>query len=567
MLHAVLRILLVFAIVVSSAPRALATPPEREFLGAAATVHPQATQAALDTFRQGGNAIDAAVSAALVLNVVNGYNSGLGGGCFVLIRLSDGRLIAIDGREAAPAAATREMFLRDGKADPKLSQFGPLASGVPGALAAYDLAVRDHGRLPLSDPLLRAADVAEAGFIVDAGYARVLTAQADELRAFPATRAVLLRADGSPHRPGDLLKQPDLARSFRAIAERGTEWFYRGDFAARCAEWMRDNGGLLTTDDFAAYRARQRQPIVSTYRAFTIVGFPPPSSGGIHVAQMLNVLEHFDLAAMEEPQRIHVIAETMKLAFADRAHWLGDADFADVPRGLIDKRYAAELAKRISLDRAGDVAGHGTPPGADSDFFRERHTTHLTTVDAEGNWVALTATVNTHFGSKVIIPGTGIVMNNEMDDFAAQPGVPNAFGLLGAEANAVEAGKRPLSSMSPTIVLQDGRPVFTCGGAGGPKIITQVLCTLVRRLDLELSPQECLSSPRFHHQWRPDALQLERSAPEAWQQSLKQQGHTVELTGPIAVCQCIGVSKSGEILPAADPHQPSAAGIAWRVKE
>jgi gamma-glutamyltranspeptidase/glutathione hydrolase len=258
----------------------------------------------------------------------------------------------------------------------------------------------------------------------------------------------------------------------------------------------------LTAADFAAYQPVERAPLETTFREWTIVGFPPPSSGGVHVAQMLNILEHFDLGReyKRDPARaLHVVTEAMKLAFADRAHWLGDADFVDVPRGLVDDEYAAELAARINPEHATPVDGYSVPPRAAEDLFAKKHTTHIAAADSAGNWVAITASINTSFGSKVIVPGTGVVLNNEMDDFAAQPGKPNAFGLVGAENNAIAPGKRPLSSMSPTIVLRDGQPVMTVGAAGGPKIITQALLAIVRRLEFGESLADAVAAPRIHH--------------------------------------------------------------------
>jgi len=516
--------------------------------GILATVHPLATAAGRDAFRQGGNAVDAAVAAALALGVVDGHNSGIGGGCFVVIRLADGRLLAVDGRETAPAAATRDMYLRDGKPQPELSRAGPLASGVPGSLAAYDLCVRQFGRLALKQLLLPAARLAEEGFAIDRNYAERLAATAEDLAKYPATRAVLLKPDGSPYAQGEVLRQPDLARTYRAIAERGVGWFYRGPFAHHVGRWMADNGGILTAEDFAAYRPRRREPIVSTYRGYTIVGFPPPSSGGVHVAQILNILEAFDLKRLhaENPAEFyHVVAEAMKLAFADRAHWLGDPDFAQVPRGLVDKRYAARLARGINRNRAATIEEHGLPPNWKSDHFG-KHTTHFSAVDREGNWVAVTATVNLPFGSQVIVPGTGVILNNQMDDFATAPGVPNAFGLIGAEANAVAPGKRPLSSMSPTVVLRDGRPALALGAAGGPAIISQVVLTIVRRLDLGMALPAAVAAPRIHHQWRPDELVVETALCPAVGGELKRRGHRVRRRKSIGVTQAIALSDDGE---------------------
>jgi len=527
-----------------------------------ASVQPLATEAGVAAFEAGGNAIDAAVAAAVTLGVVDNHNSGLGGGCFILIRRADGTLVAIDGREEAPAAATRDMFLRDGEAVPELSQTGPLAVGIPGALAAYDLAVREYGQLPLKDLLLPAAKIAEEGFPIDRIYAGKLKASAKALDKFAGSRAALLKSDGSAYEKGDILKQPDLARSYRAMAEEGTDWFYKGPFAEKVARWMTDNGGIITEADFASYQPVKREPLETTYRDWTIIGFPPPSSGGVHVAQMLNMLETFDLKKtyQENPaEALHLIAEAMKLAFADRAFWLGDPDAVDVPRGLIDKGYAVALAERINPEKATEVPSHGEPPAAAEDVFGKKHTTHITAADSDGNWVAITATVNTTFGSKVIVPGTGIVLNNEMDDFSAQPGRPNAFGLVGAENNAVAPGKRPLSSMTPTIVLKDGKPVMTVGAAGGPKIITSVLLAILRRLDFDESLADAVGSPRIHQQWMPDVLTVEKKMPKEIVEQLAAKGHKIDEIDSGAVAQAIEIDDKGQFIGVHDPRVPGKA--------
>jgi gamma-glutamyltranspeptidase/glutathione hydrolase len=530
-------------------------------------VHPLATDAGVQAFEAGGNAVDAAIAAALTLGVVDNQNSGLGGGCFILIRRADGSLAAIDGREKAPAAATRDMFVRDGQAKSELSQAGPLAVGVPGALAAYDLALKQYGRRQLKDLILPAAKIADDGFAISDYFAGRLRGSAKQLAKYPASRKAQLKSDGSPYKAGEILRQPDLARSYRAIAEHGPDWFYRGPFAEQVGRWMAENGGVLTAKDFAAYQPVERQPLQTTYRGYTIIGFPPPSSGGVHVAQMLNILEHFDLHKeyMADPGvALHLIAEAMKLAFADRAYWLGDPDFVKVPRGLIDKDYAAALAKRIDRKKASEVPGHGQPPRAEADAFATKHTTHIAAGDSEGNWVAITATVNLTFGSKVIVPGTGIVLNDEMDDFAAQPGKPNAFGLVGGENNAVAPGKRPLSSMTPTIVLNDGQPVLTVGAAGGPKIITQVLLAIVRRLDFGQPLSDAVAAPRIHHQWRPKSLAVEKGMPADVVEKLKAMGHEIELSDSGGVTQAIEISRDGQLLPVHDPRVPGKAAVGKR---
>jgi gamma-glutamyltranspeptidase/glutathione hydrolase len=527
--------------------------------GVVSSVNPLATAAGIATLRDGGNAIDAAVAVGLTLGVVDGHNSGIGGGCFMLIRLANGSIAALDGREMAPAAATRDMFLRNGVGDTGLSQTGALASGIPGSLAVYAHALRLYGKKDLAAAILPAAEIAEKGFALDRVLAGKIKSSAELLKRFPASRAALFHEDGSPYREGETLRQPDLGASYRQIAARGAAWFYRDGFPQIAARWMAENGGIITAEDFSRYTLREREPLRTTYRGYDIVSFPPPSSGGVHVAEMLNMLERFDLPRLAPADRLHVIAESMKLAFADRAHWLGDPDFVPVPLGLIDKEYARGLSARIQLEKALPVPKHGDPPEAATRLF-EKHTTHFCTADADGNWVACTATVNTAFGSKVIIPGTGIFLNNQMDDFSIQPGVPNAFRLVGGEQNAVAPGKRPLSSMSPTIVLKEGKPVLALGGAGGPTIITQTLLNLVGVLDLGLALDAALAQPRIHHQWAPDELRVERSMPAEIVASLRERGHAVQIVSGLGVSQIIGAGREpGELEAASEPRVPSSA--------
>lgn len=528
--------------------------PRGSVRGAVATVHPLATEAGVRALAEGGNAVDAVVAAALMLGVVDGQNSGLGGGCFALVRRESGEFLALDGRETAPALATREMFVREGKAVSDLSQFGPLAVGVPGQLAALDWLVRKEGRLGLRRPLMAAARVAEEGFVVTPAWAKRLGEELGQVRRSPGAAAIFLRADGEPLEAGDVLRQPDLARTYRTLAERGVGWFYRGAFAETVGAWMQANGGVLRKEDFRRYRVRLREPVRSWYRGYEIVGFPPPSSGGVHVAQILNMLERFDVRSMGEGSVdfAHVTLEAMKRAFADRAHWLGDPDFTGVPRGLVDPGYAAELASGIRLDRATEVGGAGIPPGAWTDVFG-KHTTHVMAADDAGRWVALTATVNTTFGSKVVVPGTGVVLNNEMDDFSAQPGVTNYFGLMGSEANAVAPGKRPLSSMSPTVVLKDGRPVFGVGAAGGPTIISQAVLAIVRVVDFGADAGAAIAGPRLHQQWIPGEATLEAGWDDAVVSGLEARGHRVRRVKSMGAAQAIGWD-GREFQPAADPR-------------
>ena len=530
--------------------------------GMVASVHPLATEAGLNVLKSGGNAVDAAVAVGLTLGVVDTHNSGLGGGCFLLIRRANGKIVAIDGREMAPAAATRDMFIRNGKADTELSQTGPLASGVPGELAAFDYAVRNFGRKRLRELMLPAAELAANGFTVTETFASRLRGEVTNLAKFEAARAIFL-PHGQPLNAGDVLRQPELAATYRAIAGQGSDWFYRGPFAQAVGAWMQAHGGIMTAQDFANYHIVLREPVTTSYRGKKVVSFPPPSSGGVHVIELLNILERFKLGTLDEATRLHVIAEAMKLAFADRAHWLGDPDFAKVPRGLIAKKYAATLARQIHLDYASEVSSHGTPPNWERDMF-EKHTTHFSVADAEGNWVACTATINTSYGSKVVIPGTGVVLNNQMDDFSIEPGVPNAFGLIGAEANAVAPGKRPLSSMSPTIVFDGRKPVLALGAAGGPKIISAVLQELVAMLDLGKSPAEALALPRIHHQWSPNELMVEKRLPEALQIALAQRGHTIKELNALSVSQIVARFTDGKsFVGAADPRAGSGSAKGW----
>jgi gamma-glutamyltranspeptidase/glutathione hydrolase len=551
-----ISLLLISISLVITAPglsHAQSTPAKH---GMVATVDELATKAGVNAMKQGGNAVDAAVAAGLTLGVVDGYNSGIGGGCFLLVRKTNGAFLAIDGREMAPAASRRDMFIRNGKADTQLSQLGALASGVPGALAAYDLALRKCGKLTLKTHLLNAAKIAEEGFRVDKGYAAMLRNNCDELSKFEGTRAALLKPDGKPYFEGDILKQPDLARTYRAIATNGPGWFYGGPFAAATADWMKKNGGIMTAKDFQSYQAIFREPIFTYYRGYTVACFPPPSSGGVHVIEILNMLETRDLKSLgsNSVDKIHFIAEAMKLAFADRAFWLGDPDFVKVPKGLITKKYARTLASQIKMDQVTKVAAHGTPEGAGEDVFK-KHTTHFSAADAEGTWVACTATVNTSFGSKVVIPGTGVVMNNEMDDFSIEPGVANFFGLVGAEANAVAPGKRPLSSMSPTIVIKQGEPIMSLGAAGGPTIISQTLLNIVNFLDFGIDINTVIAMPRFHQQWSPDELRVEQSMDPALMAALEKRGHKLKKLDSMGVSQAVVKSPDGKsFIGAADPR-------------
>lgn len=526
--------------------------------GFAATVHPLATEAALEAMKSGGNAVDGAIAAAITLGVVDGHNSGIGGGLFMLVRKPEGTFVCLDGREKAPAAAHRDLFVKDGKAQPQLSQEGALAAGVPGWLAALAEAATTLGKHPLARPLEAAATLAADGTEPDAGFAARVEKWRPVISRYPETAALLL----APLTDGKRL-QPDLAATYRAIAAEGPGWFYGGPFAQKAEAWMRANGGIMTAADFKAYQVKTRAPLRTSYRGYDVIGFPPPSSGGVHVAQILNMLETFDIKKMGDgsPAFIHTLTECMKPAFADRAFWLGDPDFTPVPRGLTDPGYARGLAAGINPDKTTPVPAHGNPPAAGLDIF-EKHTTHFSVIDSDGWAVACTATVNYTWGSFVTVPGTGVILNNEMDDFSIQPGVPNVFGLLGGEANAVASGKRPLSSMSPTIIQKGGQPVLVIGAAGGPTIITQVVLGVVRVLDFAQTPQQALAGPRFHHQWQPDELRIETAVPAATREDLEKRGHVLKTVPVIGVSQAVSRGADGSFSGAADPRAGgSAAGF------
>jgi gamma-glutamyltranspeptidase/glutathione hydrolase len=522
-------------------------------------------------YQNGGNAIDAAIAAALCLGVVDGHNSGLGGGCLMLIRTQGGALHAIDGRETAPAAATETMYVRNGKPVAELSQTGSLACGVPSQIAALKLAHDKLGSLKWASLFSPAIEAAENGYEIGLATHNAIAAERDNLSNYEASKAVLLKPDGSVPKIGDVLRQLDLAKTLESLAKYGPGWFYAGEFAKAAVEYLDKHAGILTAQDFANYKAIERTAIQTKYRGHQVIGFPTPSSGGIHIAQMLNMLETFDVAkiyAKSKGEFFHLLAECMKRAFADRAHWLGDADFVDVPKFLVDPAYAADLARSIRLDKASSNIVHGNVE-ADSN---KKHTTHLATADANGNWVALTSTVNTTWGCKVMIPGTGVMLNNQMDDFSISPGVPNAFGLVGSANNAIAGNKRPLSSMSPTIVLnKDGAPFLSCGAAGGPKIINATLQNIVRCIDLNEPIDQAIASARIHQQWQPDVVYHEPNLGGLRQllnpnqndsnevtKQLSSLGHPLKASNSLAIAQGIQMTAGG-LLAATDPRTDGQA--------
>ncbi len=498
----------------------------------------KATQVGVDVLKRGGNAVDAAAAVALALGVTESYSSGIGGGCFILIRMADGTTVAIDGRETAPAKATRLMFVpTDTTKESELSTVGVLAAGTPGELAALDLAVRKYGRLPLAEAFEGAIALADTGFDVDMRYARALKNNADMLAKFEGTKAIFFKDATTPLAFGDRLVQRDLAATMRRIQAEGIGAFYEGEVPQKVESYMKAQGGMLSARDFAAYKPVAREPVKGTFQGYEVISMPPPSSGGIHVIQMLNLLEPYDLKyfGAGSSEAIHVIAEAMQLAFADRAEFLGDPDFVKMPvAGLVDKDYAASRRALISRLEHTRIVAAGNPVPFMEPITAEpptRHTTHLCVVDSFGNAVSLTATVNTPFGSGVIVPGTGFFLNNEMDDFVTWPGHPNYFGLVGNAANEIAPQRRPLSSMSPTILVKDGKLALVIGSMGGPRIITSVVLTLLNVLVFGMNVQEAVDAPRFHEQWVPDVLFLESDYSFDVQTALKTRGHTVQVQG------------------------------------
>jgi len=488
---------------------------------------PDAARAGVAAFERGGNAIDAATATALALAVTQPFSAGLGGGFFALVRTDDGDVVALDARETAPAAADRDMFVRPGAAK-DASVAGPLAVATPGFVPGLAALQKAHGKLAWSEVLAPAIRLADEGFEIGSYHAEILRglrAKGFEAR-FPETAAVHFPPPGKPIGPGWRLVQKDLARSLRVLAEKGPEAANRGALAARIADEVKRRGGLVTREDLAGYRPKLRAPVRGSYRGLAVLSFPPPSSGGGVLVEILNVLEGFPLSSLApgSPEEAHLLVEAMKLAFADRAAWYGDPDFVEVPLAeLTSKAYAERLRARIAADGpAIEVKGPGVPP-------QDAGTTHLSTADAAGNAVALTMTINTPFGSGLTAAGTGIVLNNEMDDFAKAQGVPNAYGLVDTRgANAIAPGKRPLSSMTPTILLRDGKIFLVTGSPGGPRIISTTLHTIVNAVDHGMAPQQAVAAARYHHQWLPNEVVVEPGVPEKTVKELRRRGHAVE---------------------------------------
>jgi len=473
-----------------------------------ATAHPMATQAGEKILQQGGNAFDAAVAISAALAVVEPYSSGIGGGGFWLLhRSSDGFETMIDGREKAPLKAHRDMYLdKAGNVVPGLSMNGALAAGIPGVPAALEQLSNKYGKLSLKQSLQPAIEYARKGFKVDEHYRRMAGFRLDALRASPAAAQIFLRKNEVPE-AGVIIKQPDLANTLSLIGEKGAAGFYRGATAEKLINSVKKAGGIWTQDDLKKYTVVERKPITGQFHEMKITSAAPPSSGGIAMVEMLNQLSHYSLSSLQKPQAIHLAIEAMRRAYRDRAQFLGDTDFVAVPvERLINKNYAAGLAATIHPQKATPSA---LLPGV-SHENNSRDTTHFSVIDHEGNRVAATLSINYPFGACFVAEGTGVLLNDEMDDFSAKPGVPNAYGLVGAEANAIEPGKRMLSSMSPTFLETDDR-LAVIGTPGGSRIITMVLLGSIR-FYFSMDAEHIVNGPRFHHQYLPDTVFFEPNA-------------------------------------------------------
>ena len=512
---------------------------------------------------EGGNAVDAAAAVGFALAVTLPRAGNIGGGGFMLIYLADeGRTVAVDYREMAPAAATRDMFLDDdGNADPVASRFTRLAAGVPGTVRGLNHVVEHYGTMPLRRLVEPAARLAADGVVLSADFAGSLVRARSRFERDPESLRVFFKPDGSAYEPGEVLRQPDLAWSLGEIAKRGPDAFYKGRIASRIVDDMQRNGGLITRADLAAYEVIEREPVTGTFRGYEIVSMPPPSSGGVHVIQMLNTLEQFPLAEWGHgsARTIHVMTEAMRTAYADRSKHLGDPDFVDVPVDwLTSAEYARQTATAIPMDSARTSAE--VAPGAEP-RYESPDTTHYSVADGDGNLVANTYTINFSYGSGITVPGTGMLLNNEMDDFSAKPGTPNAFGLLGGEANAVEPAKRPLSSMTPTLVLKDGKPLLATGSPGGSLIINTVLHQIINLIEFSMNASDAVAAPRFHHQWLPDVLVVERGFSPDTLVELGQMGHSISPARfTMGSLQSI-VIEGGQYHGAADPRRPDALAI------
>ncbi len=550
---------------------ALAARPYRG--GVVATAHPAASHAALSMLDRGGNAVDAAIAAAFTLAVVDAAHSGLGGGGFALLYdARSGNAQALDFREVAPGKATRAMYLRNGKLDPKLATDGALAIAVPGAVAGYFEALARSGTLGPQVVLAPAIRAARQGLVVTPMYQRLATRRLACLRSNPEAARIFLRpnADGVPDVPpiGALIHQPQLASTLELLAKQGPRAFYRGSLARSIVSATQAGGGILTADDLAGYHVIAREPLTGTYRGHAVVTMPPPSAGGVSLLQVLGMTELLEPSgdAYGDPESLHIYVEALRRAFADRAKYLGDPAFVQIPlEALTSSAHLKELLATFDRARATPSSAlHPLPSSAERASEREKHTTHLSVIDRAGNAVSLTTTINEGFGSCVVAPGTGILLNDQMDDFAASPGEPNLYGLVMGEANAVAAGKRPASSMAPTIIFQrenSRRAMLVTGAAGGSTIPTSVIQIALHLIDHGLDLPRAVGHGRLHHQWLPDEIRIEPHAYDpATLKALQAKGHRLEQRDPWGDAQSVWEDpRTGLRYGASDPRNEGGA--------
>ena len=520
--------------------------------GMVVTSEPFATEAGVQILQAGGNAVDAAVAVGFTLAVTYPYAGNIGGGGFMLIRMSDGKTTLIDYREEAPGAATRNMYVdAQGKVIPGASTIGALSAGVPGTVAGLAQAEREYGKLGLEKVMEPAIRLAEKGFPVSYWMSQSLASHRALLEKFEGSRRIFLRG-GDFYKPGDILKQPELARTLRLIARDGPEAFYQGPIARQIVGTMEKYHGLITLSDLKEYKAKERQPLEGQFRGYDVLAPPPPSSGGVALIEMLNILAPLDLGTPDSYASMHLIAEAMRRAYADRAAYLGDTDFVSVPvKGLTSPAYAAKLRKEILASRPDAPVEPGRP-----EAFERPDTTHFSVVDEEGNAVSNTYTLNGGYGSGVTVEGAGFLLNDEMDDFTSKLGTPNMYGLIQSAANAIGPRKRPLSSMTPVIVLEGGKVRLVLGSPGGATIINTVLQVLLNVLVYKMDVLEAVSAPRFHDQWRPDQLTVEKRGFSAdTLEKLRQAGYKVVLGDSMGECEAIEVDpETGWRFGAADPR-------------
>jgi len=565
-----IKVIVLLLVVALNVPANIAREPARARHGMVASTNEVASRVGVDIMKRGGNAVDAAIAVAFALQVTHPAAGNLGGGGFMMIRLKDGRTTAIDYREMAPAAAHRDVYLDkngnliEGEGG---SLVGYRAAGVPGTVRGMELALKKYGsgKLTWAQLVEPARRLAGAGFTVTYELARSLYHEREYLSKYAETKRIYLK-NGQFYKEGELFRQPELAATFARLQRFGPNEFYDGETARLIVADMKRHNGLMTMDDLRGYVAKERAPVRGNYRGYEIISMPPPSSGGAVLIEMLNILEGFDLQKMEasSSDRYHLMAEAMRRAFADRAEYMGDSDFVKVPvPGLIDKSYAATLRTTINIDRASTSAEvrAGRPAGYESD-----ETTHFTVVDAEGNAVSNTYTLNNSYGSAAVAKGTGLLLNDEMDDFAAKPGTPNMYGLIQGERNAVAPKKRPLSAMTPTIVLRkDGSLWFTVGSPGGPTIINTVLCIITNVVDYEMNIQQAIDFPRIHHQWLPDELVGEPFGLSGdTQRALAARGHKLAKLRYLGDAEGIMIEeKTGMRLGATDPRRSDGQAVGY----